>query len=112
MKTEAMDNLLILKAENTNLQAFYKTVQEQLLHGEAKDKNLVLDLLSLTGVDLEALLSFQDLSDSHTASAHSFVLVCDGINFNDLPENLHVTPTLQEAKDIVMMEDIERDLGF
>lgn len=107
-----MDNLLILKAENTTLQDFQSKVQDELTSGEGKGKNVILDLLELIDVDLNSLLSFQSICDAHVESGCSFVIVNDSINFNDLPPSLHVTPTLEEAKDIIVMEDIERDLGF
>jgi|TARA_B110000908_G_scaffold29002_1_gene34093 hypothetical protein len=42
----------------------------------------------------------------------SFVIIKKGLNIDDFPEILNITPTLQEAKDILEMEAIERDLGF
>lgn len=42
----------------------------------------------------------------------SFIIIKKGININDFPEILNIAPTLQEAKDILEMENIERDLGF
>jgi len=42
----------------------------------------------------------------------SFVIVYDGINFDDLPDEIIVVPSLDEAKDLIEMENIERDLGL
>jgi len=42
----------------------------------------------------------------------SFVIVFNGINIDNIPEDIVVVPTLTEAKDIIEMENIERDLGF
>jgi hypothetical protein len=38
--------------------------------------------------------------------------VGQGINADEIPEDLLVVPTLQEAIDIIDMENIERDLGI
>jgi hypothetical protein len=38
--------------------------------------------------------------------------VNNAINFDDIPEEMIVVPTLEEARDIIEMEEIERDLGF
>jgi len=46
------------------------------------------------------------------AKGKSFVIIQKRINIDDFPEILNITPTLQEAKDILEMEAIERDLGF
>lgn len=42
----------------------------------------------------------------------SFVMVCDGIEFDQVPDELIVVPTFKEAEDIIEMEEIERDLGI
>ena len=31
---------------------------------------------------------------------------------DDFPDNFNIVPTLQEAEDVIEMENIERDLGF
>ena len=41
---------------------------------------------------------------------HSFVVVYEHYNPDDFPEELIACPTLQEALDIIEMEEIERDL--
>ena len=42
----------------------------------------------------------------------SFVIVNSAIDIDDFPESFNVTPTLQEAEDVIEMEAIERELGF
>ena len=42
----------------------------------------------------------------------SFVIVVNDINIDELPEELNTAPTVQEALDIIEMENIERDLGI
>ncbi|CAN0606593.1 unnamed protein product, partial [Ectocarpus sp. 12 AP-2014] len=42
----------------------------------------------------------------------SFVLVSDKVSYDDVPEEINLVPTLQEARDVVEMEEIERDLGI
>ena len=42
----------------------------------------------------------------------SFVIVFEGINYDDIPDQIIAVPTLEEANDIIEMENIEKDLGF
>ena len=42
----------------------------------------------------------------------SFVIVNNHINLNEVSSEIMVVPTIQEAKDIVEMEIIERELGM
>ena len=40
------------------------------------------------------------------------MIVSDKIDLNIVPDDIIVVPTLQEAYDIIEMEEMERDLGF
>jgi hypothetical protein len=42
----------------------------------------------------------------------SFIILNSNIDIDTISEELRVVPTLQEAEDMIQMEDIERDLGF
>ena len=63
-------------------------------------------------VELKDIKLFSDLSKAHCKGKKSFVLVASDIDFNAIPTQLTVVPSIQEAHDIIEMEEIERDLGF
>ncbi len=79
-----------------------------------KDKNyhLVINLSSIDSIKLEDIIEFLRLSNRHRGDKKSFVIVTDKVNLDEMPDEIAVVPTLQEAYDIIEMEDIERDLGF
>ena len=52
------------------------------------------------------------MSNNHRSDKKSFVIVSAQVDLDQMPDELVVVPTLQEAYDIIEMEDIERDLGF
>ena len=58
------------------------------------------------------ILEFLDISNTHKAGGQSFVIVTDKLSYDEVPEEISVVPTLQEAKDLIEMEEIERDLGI
>ena len=62
--------------------------------------------------DVKKILLFSQLSGKHKERNKSFVIVSEGIDLDDVPEELVIVPTLQEAIDIIEIENIERDLGF
>jgi hypothetical protein len=66
----------------------------------------------MTKVTLQDMIEFLDFSNQHRHSKHSFVIVTDKANLDEMPDELVVVPTLREAYDIIEMEEIERDLGF
>ena len=55
---------------------------------------------------------FIPLSTKKKKQKKSFVIVSKEANLENLPNNLNIAPTLQEAKDIIEFETMERDLGF
>ncbi len=77
-----------------------------------KNNNIILDFSEVVNTDERKILLFSPLCGRQKEQNKSFVIVSEGISADDLPEELVVVPTLQEAKDIVEIENIERDLGF
>ena len=111
MKIKVQGNLTILADDRGSFSEFvpYLTLQ---VKENYSDKNLVIDLLKYTHISLDELLLLLPLSNHHRSQKHSFVLVNEAVNPDDIPDELVVVPTLQEAMDVVEMEEIERDLGF
>jgi hypothetical protein len=52
------------------------------------------------------------LSKTHKKAKKSFIVVTSESDFNAVSDKLAVVRSLQEAHDIIEMEEIERDLGF
>ncbi|MDN3644428.1 ribonuclease Z [Lutimonas halocynthiae] len=77
-----------------------------------KNVNLILDFSSIINIDLNKILLFSQLSETHRNNNKSFVIVCEGIEFDKIPDEIVAVPTFKEAEDIIEIEDIERDLGF
>lgn len=48
----------------------------------------------------------------HQAQKKSFVLVSSHLTHDDLSEEIVLVPTLQEAIDLIEMDEMQRDLGF
>lgn len=77
-----------------------------------KNDNVIINLSSIDPVSLEEILEFLPISNRHRSANNSFVIVCDRVNFAEMPDEIVVVPTLQEAYDIIEMEEMERDLGL
>lgn len=77
-----------------------------------KNDNLILDFSKDINIDLKEILLFSTKIEAHTSNRKSFVIVCNRLNIDELPAEIVVVPTLQEAKDIIELEEIERDLGI
>lgn len=94
--------------------ATLKTFLENLKNGYDKIKNdhLIINLFSFSKLSKNDILEFLELSNKHKKVSKSFVLVTDAISYDDVPDEITVVPTIQEANDIIEMEEIERDLGI
>ena len=75
-------------------------------------ENLVLQISTDIKTTKEDFLLFLSITEQKRKDGTSFVLVCNTINIDDYPENFNIVPTLLEAKDIIEMEAMERELGF
>jgi anti-anti-sigma regulatory factor len=83
---------------------------------ESTQKNMVLNLENVKEIAPDACQILTDLQQAFYDKSASFVMCCLNAKLEDafdelgLLEVLNLTPTLSEASDIVMMEEIEREL--
>lgn len=79
---------------------------------EFNGEHVIIDFSDKINIEIKEIFLFLKLSVQHRKNGTSFVLVCKGISVDDLPDELNVVPTFNEALDILEMDAIERDLGF
>ncbi len=96
--------------EDDGFQIFYNAFLEN--NTNFKNVNLILDFSEIINIDLNKILVFSQLSETHRNNHKSFVIVCNGIEFDKIPDEIVAVPTFKEAEDIIEIEDIERDLGI
>ncbi|MDT7827310.1 ribonuclease Z [Pricia sp. S334] len=100
----------IVFQEDISLQKFLKNLNEGF--PKIKNDHIIVNLFSFSNLTTDDLMEFYQLSDTHRKAEKSFVLVTDKVPYDQVPEALIVVPTLQEAQDIIEMEEIERDLDL
>lgn len=100
----------IVSQENILLQKFIENVLKA--YPKIKNDNIIIDLFSFSKLTTDDVLEFLRISNGHRASKKSFILVSASISYEEVPDEICVVPTIQEAKDIIEMEEIERDLGL
>ena len=100
----------IIFQENISLQEFLKNLNKG--YSKVKNDNIIVNLFSFSDLTAGDILEFLQISNEHRGLKKSFVLVTDKVSFEDVPEEICVVPTIQEAKDIIEMEEIERDLDI
>ncbi len=82
----------------------------QALYPKFKNNNIIVVLTTLNKISEQDIVEFLDISNTHRTSEQSFVIVTDKVDIMDVPYEIIVVPTLQEAYDIIEMEELERDL--
>lgn len=100
----------IVFQEKTSLATFLENLNQaypKLVHD-----NIIVNLFSFEKLTTDDILEFLSLSNIHRASNKSFVLVSNKVAYDEIPEEIVMVPSIQEAKDIIEMEEIERDLGI
>lgn len=101
--TTVFQEKVSLKVFKENLEAAYPKL---------KNNNLILNLLSFDTLRVADILELLELSNTHRGAGKSFVVVTPDVGYEEAPDEICVVPTLQEARDIIEMEEIERDLDF
>lgn len=103
-------NISIITQEKASIVELVKKLQ--VIYSRFKNDNLIINLTSLKPLGTEDVIEFLQVSNQHRRAKHSFVIVSNKIDLDDIPDELVIVPTMQEAYDIIEMEEIERDLGF
>lgn len=106
-KTETYTHI---KPTKISVVQFFASLKER--HKEFKGQHLIIDFSDKINIEIKEILLFLDLSVQYRKNGTSFVLVCEDISIDDIPDELNVVPTFNEALDILEMDAIERDLGF
>lgn len=103
-------NTTIITQESSSIVELVKKIESK--YDRFKNDNIIVSLTSLKMIPKNDIVEFILISNKHRKAKHSFVIVTDKVNLDEIPNEIVVVPTLQEAYDIIEMEEIERDLGF
>jgi hypothetical protein len=103
-------NTIIIAQEKASVKTLVNKIEQA--YDKYKNHHLVVRLSSLEKITLEDVIEFLRLSNNHRSAKKSFVVVSEKADLDEMPDEIVVVPTLQEAFDIIEMEGIERDLGF
>lgn len=103
-------NISIITQEKASIIELVKKLE--VIYSRFKNDNIIINLTGLKQLSTFDVVEFLKISNRHRNAKHSFVIVSNKIDLDNIPDELIVVPTLQEAYDVVEMEDIERDLGF
>lgn len=110
MKVDQKGHTVCIKDTQGDLVSFLMKVTHE--YKTFQKHNIIIDIRLHKNLSLKEINSFMPLSKIHKKSKKSFVIVTSDFDFNGVSHKLAVVRSLQEAHDIIEMEEIERDLGF
>ena len=99
-------NTLLFNVSNEN--KFFNSIVE--LKKEIKLKNIIIDFNALSIEKFSEDLNYLFIESQNNKK--SFVIVNSDFKSEYYNLNINVVPSLQEAIDIIEIEEIERDLGL
>lgn len=102
------DNTTIVFQEKASLKTFLANLNDG--YNQIKNDHIIVNLFSFSKLTAGDVLEFLPLSRTHRGAGKSFVLVTDKVGYEEVPDEICVVRTIQEARDIIDMEEIERDL--
>ncbi len=74
------------------------------------ENNTIINCTNAVNLSIKEINMFLPLAKNFKTNKKSLVIVAQNINFNKVSDKISVVPTLQEAHDIIEIEEIERDL--
>jgi len=110
-------SVFMLEEDKLNSQVAPMLKAEMILLNAEGIRNIIFDMTQIKFVDSSGLSSILISNRLCNNSEGTFVLtgvseqVMRLIKISQLDTILHIVPTLQEAKDLVLMEEIERDFN-
>ena len=110
MKVEQKGHTTTIRNTQGSTAEFYHKLNHE--YASFKSQNLIIDLSHDKAMTMDDIKVFNEMIEMHTKGKKSIVLVTNSVNFNKVPKNIILVPTILEAHDIIEMEEIERDLGF
>lgn len=110
MIIEEKKGYIYISSNDKSLNDFISNFKSE--HEILENKNIIITISDHFKVKEEDIFVFLSYSQQHAENGTTFVVICKTIDVHNLPEEFNIVPTLQEAEDILEMENIQRDLGF
>jgi hypothetical protein len=110
MKVDQKGHTVCIKDTQGDLVSFLMKVTHE--YKSFEKYNIIIDIRMHKNLPMAAINGFMPLSKIHKKAKKSFVIVTSDLDHNSVSDKLAVVRSIQEAYDIIEMEEIERDLGF
>lgn len=110
MKISQKDTYTFISSTENSFSEFINAFKEENLN--SVENHIIVELSENLNTTLNDLSLFLNIAANYRSNGVSFVIICKGVDIDEIPDEINVVPTLHEAEDVLEMEEIERDLGF
>lgn len=110
MKIEQKEGYKLITTDNKSFENFVSDFGKK--HSDLVKNHLIIKIPDELSIDSENIFIFLQYAEEHQANNTTFIVVCKRCNIDDFPDTFNIVPTLQEAEDVLEMENIQRDLGI
>ena len=110
MKVDQKGHTVCIKDTQGDLVSYLMKVTHE--YKTFEKYNIIIDIRMHKNLSPKEISGFMPLSRIHKKAKKSFVIVTSDLDHNAVSDKIAVVRSLLEARDIIEMEEIERDLGF
>ena len=110
MQIEKKDKYTLISSDENTLEEFQNALLEKI--NEFEKAHVILQISEKINVKNKDFSVILNLVENKQEKNTSVVIINADLNSDNFPEHINIVPTMQEAKDILEMEAIERELGF
>mgnify|MGYP000256475031 CR=1 FL=1 len=110
MQIDKKEKFMLISLDENSFSEFYNSFLNE--EKKLQKEHIIIQVSNNINVSNEEFLLFLDKAVQKKESGTSFVIVNSEIDVDNFPENFNIVPTLQEAEDVIDMENMERELGF
>ena len=110
MKFEIKDTTVIVNQNKQVSSEFFKSFD--LNYSKFQSNNFIFIVDRLQNSEPDFVNTVLKLTKSHQLQQQTFVVVAPHWSQSDISDEIVCVPTLQEAFDLIEMDEMQRDLGF
>lgn len=110
MEIEKKEKYTYINLKKNIKNSFFTSFKEKISTFE--NQHLILNLLNLEVFEDDIISFLTEKSAISRKNGTSFVVMSEVLDAGEYEGIINIVPTLNEAIDLLEMEEIERDLGF
>lgn len=110
MRIDKKETYTLISSKSSSFANFLLNFEKE--HPKLEKEHLIIQFseeLNIVDKDIFVFLAYAEL---HQQNGTTFVVIFKNVDLDMFPETFNIVPTLQEAEDVLEMENIQRDLGF